>query len=154
LRPTVIDLNILLHVLLGITRIQTALAKEFGWTGPVFAKMEISGVWRTIPFVDTSYVLDEYEKHGLPLGLRDKISIRTGTDQGSFIELDGLQDDDIEKHRILMATKLFVIIALALGIPPIADPDGDGSDFSDSVADFLKAGERALEAQKKRTQRG
>ncbi|MBY5816592.1 ATP-binding protein [Rhizobium leguminosarum] len=154
LRPTVIDLNILLHVLLGIARIQTALAKEFGWTGPVFAKMEISGVWRTIPFVDTSYVLDEYEKHGLPLGLRDKISIRTGTDQGSFIELDGLQDDDIEKHRILMATKLFVIIALALGIPPIADPDGDGSDFSDSVADFLKAGERALEAQKKRTQRG
>lgn len=154
LRPTVIDLNILLHVLLGLARIQTALAKEFGWTGPVFAKMEISGVWRAIPFFDTSSVLNEYEKHGLPLGLRDKIAIRAGTDQGSFIELDGLQDDDLEKHRILMATKLFVVIALALGIPPIVDPDGDGSDLSNSVGDFLKAGQRALEAQKKRAQRG
>lgn len=154
LRPTVIDLNILLHVLLGIARIQTTLAKEFGWTGPVFAKMEISGAWRTIPFFDTSFVLNEYEKHGLPLSLRDKITIRAGTDQDSFIELDGLQDDDLEKHRILTATKLFVIIALALGIPPSADLDGDGTDFSSSVGDFLKAGERALEAQKKRALRG
>lgn len=152
-RPTVIDLNILLHVLLGIARVQTALAKEFGWTGPVFAKMEISGVWRTIPFFDTSYVLNEYEKHGLPLGLRDKITIHSGSDQGSFIELDGLADDDVEKHRILMATRLFVIIALALGIPPSADPDGDGSDFSASVGDFLNAGLRALEVQRKRTRR-
>lgn len=151
-RPTVIDLNILLHVLLGVARIQTALAKEFGWSGPIFAKMEISGVWRTIPFFDTPYVLNEYEKHGLPLSLRDKITLWAGTDQGSFIELDGLQDDDLERCRILMATKLFVFIAIALGIPPSAGPDDDGSDFSNSVGDFLQAGERALKAQKTRAQ--
>lgn len=152
-RPTVIDLNILLYVLLGVARIQTALAKEFGWSGPVFAKIEISGVWRTIPFFDTSYVLNEYEKHGLPLSLRDKITIRSGTDRGSYIELDGLQDDDLESHRILMATKLFVFIAIALGIPPSIDPDDDGEAFSKSIGDFLNAGLRALEAQKKRAHR-
>lgn len=151
--PTVIDLNLLLHVLLGLARIQTALAKEFGWSGPVFAKMEISGVWRTIPFFDTPYVLNEYEKHGIPLVLRDKITLHSGSDQGSFMELDGLEGGDFEQHRILMATRLFVIIAIVLGIPPAADPDGDGSDFSSSIVDFLKAGERALEAQKNRTQR-
>ncbi|MEN2978704.1 ATP-binding protein [Tistrella bauzanensis] len=150
-RPTLIDLNILLHVLLGIASIQAALAKEFGWTGSVFAKVEISGVWRTIPFFDTSHVLNEYEQHGLPLSLRDKITIHAGTDQGSFIELDGLQDDD---RGILMATKLFVIIAFALGVSPGADPDDDGSESSNSVGDLLKAGERALDVQKKRAQRG
>ncbi|MCF1474117.1 ATP-binding protein [Agrobacterium vitis] len=151
LRPTVIDLNLLLHVLLGLARIQTILATEFGWNESIFAKVEISGAWRTIPFFDTPYVLNEYEKHGLPLSLRDKITIYGGSDQSSFIELDGLQDEDLDKHRILMATKLFVIIALSLGIPPCADPDGTGPDFIDSVGDFLKAGVRAYEAQKKRT---
>jgi len=152
-RPTVIDLNLLLHVLLGLARIQAALAKEFGWTGPIFAKMEISGVWRTIPFFDTHHVLNEYEKHGLPLVLQDRVTIYSGSDKGSFVELSGLQDDDIEKHRILMATELFVHIAHALGFHPAADQDDDGVDFSSSVGDFLNAGLRALDVQKNRTQR-
>lgn len=152
-RPTVIDLNLLLHVLLGLARIQTALAKEFGWTGPFFAKMEISGVWRTISFFDTPYVLNEYEKHGLPLILRDKITLHSGSDQGSFIELSGLTDDDVETHRIIMATKLFVLVALALGIPPASDQEDDGIEFSSSVGDFLNAGLRALDVQKNRTRR-
>lgn len=152
-RPTVIDLNILLHVLLGIARIQTALVKEFGWTAPVFAKMEISGIWRTIPFFDTLYALNEYEKHGLPLGLRDKITINPGRDQNSFIQLDGLDNDDLESHRIVMATKLFVIIALALGIPPHTGSEEDEETFSNSVGGFLEAGMRAIEVQKMRTTR-
>jgi hypothetical protein len=151
--PSVIDLNLLLHVLLGLARIQTTLAKEFGWTGPIFAKLEISGVWRTIPFFDTRYVLNEYEKHGIPLALRDKVILRSGSDQGSFIELSGLQDEDVEKHRIFMATHLFVIIAVALGISPAAEQEDDGLDFSSSIGDFLNAGLRALEVQKNRTQR-
>ncbi len=154
LRPTIIDLNVLLFVLLGIARIQTVLTKEFGWTAPVFAKMEISGIWRTIPFVDTSYLLNEYEKHGIPLGLRDKITIHAGTDQGSFIELNGLQDDDLETHRISLATKLFINIALALGIPLGTDPNGNHSDSSNWTFDLFEAGSRALTVQKKRRRQG
>jgi len=62
--PTVIDLNNLLHVLLGVARTQVALAKEFSWDGFVFAKIQISGVLRTIPFFDAPRVLDEYEQQG------------------------------------------------------------------------------------------
>lgn len=153
-RPTVIDLNILLQVLLGIARIQTSLARDFGWAGPVYAKMEVSGIWRTIPFVDTAFALNEYEKHGLPLMLQDKINIHAGSHQGSFIELDRLENEDFENHRILLATKIFVILALALGISPSAVVDDEGADFGSYVRDFLRAGDRARDVQKKRARRG
>lgn len=151
-RPTIIDLNILLQVLMGITRIQTNLAREFGWDGPVYAKMEISGVWRTIPFFDTPHVLDEYEKHGMALSLHDKVIVHRGEDRWSFIELAGQRtDQEDESHRIMMAVWLFIAIATALGVSVGIDPEGDGSDAGDSIMNFLNAGQRALEVQKHRS---
>lgn len=151
--PTIIDLNILLHVLLGITRIQVALAKEFGWTGPVSAKIEISGIWRTIPFFDSTLVLDEYEKHGITLSLQDKSLLYRGDDKESFIELSApTTDNKLAEHRIMMAVWLFLPIAVALGVPVGFDPDGDGSDISESIMKCLEAGVRAMEVQKNRSE--
>ncbi|MBZ9996587.1 helix-turn-helix domain-containing protein [Mesorhizobium sp. BH1-1-4] len=150
--PTVVDLNLLLHALLGLTRIQVALAKEFGWKDSIFAKIEISGVWRTIPFFDAPHVLDEYERHGIALGQRNKVLLHPGKEQGSFIELSGPEDnDDSERDRVIMATSLFVNIAIAMGVPLGIDPDGDGSDVKDSIGDFLNAGVRTIEVQKNRS---
>ncbi|MBD9573020.1 hypothetical protein ACI2KT_25455 [Ensifer adhaerens] len=146
--PTIIDLNILLHVLLGIARIQVALAKEFSWNGPVYLKMEISGIWRTIPFFDTSKVLDEYEKHGMALGLGEKVAIHSGREQSSFIEITRPDDNDDEGQRVLVALRLFIPIAIALGIPV---PEDEHSDWGDYIGDFLRAGLRALEVQKNRS---
>ncbi|SEH31054.1 ATP-binding protein [Rhizobium sp. NFR12] len=151
LLPTIIDLNILLHVLLGVTRIQTQLAKEFGWTGPIYAKMEIAGVWRTVPFFDAPHVLDEYEKHGIALGLNDKVVLHRGIGQESFVELPGPNSDgNDDGHRVMMAIRLFLPIAMALGVSTGIDPDGDGTDAADSISSFLHAGGRAIEVQKNR----
>lgn len=151
-RPTIVDLNILLHVLLGITRIQVALAKEFAWRDPIFVKIEISGVWRTIPFFDAPHVLDEYEQHGIVLNQRNKVLLHPGKEHGSFIELPCLEKNDgSESDRVMMATRLFIVIAIAMGVPFGIDPDGDGSDVSRSIGDFLDAGLRAFEVQKRRS---
>lgn len=152
-QPTIIDLNILLHVLLGITRIKTQLAKEYGWANSIYAKMEISGVWRTVPFFDAPHVLDEYEKHGIALGLSNKVVLHRGKGQESFIELPGADvDGDDEGHRVMMAIRLFLPIAIALGVSTGIDPDSDGNDVGDSIGSFLSAGLRAIEVQKNRTQ--
>jgi hypothetical protein len=149
--PTVIDLNILLHVFLGIARIQVTLAKEFSWNGSVFVKMKICGVWRTIPFFDAPHVLDEYERHGVALCLKNNITIHLGKEQSSFIELPGPKDrDDAEAYYMQMGVNLFIIIAIALGVSLGIDPDGDGSN-SDRFGDFFPAGLRAVEVQKHRS---
>ncbi|WP_395517748.1 AlbA family DNA-binding domain-containing protein [Pseudorhizobium flavum] len=150
-RPNIIDLNMLLYVLLGLARTHAALAEEFSWRGPVYAKIEITGVWRTIPFFDAPHVLDEYERHGMPLGLRDRIVLYSGEEQENYIELPGPDEDtDAEQFRLLTAYRLFVAIAVALGVPTGIDEEGDGSDFPGSLSSFLDAGRRALEVQKSR----
>lgn len=151
LQPTVIDLNIILHVLLGVARIQVALAKEFGWTGSIYAKIEISGVWRTVPFFDTPHVLDEYDIHGIALGQNDKVILHPGKGQRSFIELNGVNaNSDESNQRIMMAIQLFLNIARALGVSALKNPDGDGTDAPDSILSFMEAGLRAIEVQKNR----
>jgi hypothetical protein len=150
--PRVIDLNILFQVLLGFARTQVALAEAFGWKGPIFAKLQISGIWRTIPFIDAKHVLDEYEQHGMPLSLQDEVTIHKGKSQNSFLELPAQESEDKENYRVMMAVRLLISIAAALGIPMGIDPDGDGSDVETSVADFLSAGTRALQVQKHRAE--
>lgn len=147
--PNIIDLKILFNVLLGVSRIYVALRKEFEWNHSVFAKMEISGVWRTIPFFDTNHVLNQYEQHGIALSLRDKIVIHHGRDHESYIEIPTNNDDD-EGRRVMMAVRLFLPITIALGVSFDIEPDGDGSDISESITKFLEAGLRAIEAQKNR----
>lgn len=152
-KPTIIDLNILLHIVFGIIHIQAALAKAFSWSGPIFAKVQISGLWRTIPFLDTPRVLSEYEKHGLTMILNDKITIHPGKEQNSFIELPPpTENNENNEHQVLMAASLFLTIAAGLGVSPDFDPDDDGSDIADTFSEFLNAGLRAIEVQKKRSQ--
>lgn len=152
--PTVIDLNLLLHVLLGLTHIQSKLAKEFDWHGSIFAKIELSGIWRTIPFFDTENVIEEYEKHGIALSLRDKLTIYPGDGRDSYLELYGREDaTDDESFADVMAIILFNTIASALGVSLGTDPDGDGTDTGDAIGKFLAAGRRAIHVQTKRSKR-
>lgn len=150
--PAVIDLNILFHLLLGISRTHIALADAFGWKGPIFAKLQISGIWRTIPFIDAKHALDEYEKHGMPLSLQDNVTIQKGKSQKSFLKLPPKENQEEESHRVMMAVRLLVAIAAALGIPMGIDPDGDGSDAETAALEFLNAGMRASEVQKHRAE--
>jgi Putative DNA-binding domain len=151
--PTVIDLNLLFHVFLGVTHIQKTFMKRAGWNGDIYAKMKLTGVWRTIPFIDASHVLEYYETHGVPLCLDEAVLIYRGSSMESFVRLLPKEEMDDEAHRIAMALNLFWHVAGSLGIPLGINPDGDGSDIGPSIRAFLEAGQRAIEVQRNRNQR-
>jgi len=148
--PTIIDLNLLLIVLLGIGQKHVALAQEFGWRGSLSAKVKISGIWRTIPFFDAAHVLDDFAHHGIPLALKDTITINAGASAGSYIELPAPQDEDTEAHRVMTAIRLFIYVAKSLGVALGANPEDEDFDFGSPVSSFLEAGQRTLEVQKRR----
>ena len=146
--PTVIALNILLLLLFALGRKQVALAEAFGWTGPVFAKVHLHGVWRTVPFFDAPHVLDEFEQHGIALTLRDEITLHRGKAPASYIELAAAKGNDIDAFAL--GTALFLHIAAALGISSKLGIEDDESQLTDGMLDLMEAGNRALEAQKLR----
>lgn len=150
--PTVIDLNILLLLLFALGRKQVALAEAFGWTGPVFAKVQLHGVWRTMPFLDAPHVLDEFEQHGIALTLRDEIRLHRGKEQSSYIELAPATGNEIDPFTL--GTMLFLHIAAALGVSSKLGIEDDDSRLTDGMLDLMEAGNRALEAQKLRIAKG
>lgn len=147
--PTIVDLNMLTQALLAISLSLTRLLEAYGWRGPLAAKLHISGVWRTIPFLDVDYVLNEYEAHGMPLSLSDQLWARHGSDAASFLKVSGLGEKGEESY-VMTAIALFIPLAFALGIPLGADPDADDQGLPDAVEALIMAGHRAREVQLKR----
>jgi len=152
--PAVIDLNIFLVVLIGLARKHAALAKEFGWAGTMLAKVRVSGVWRTVPFFDAPHVLDEYERHGIPLSLADNATIYQGKRRNSFFEIPSDSSDEMTQFpNLLMAIHLFAKVAVGLGVSITSEGDGPESDLSTAISAFVMAGQRAITAQKHRSRR-
>ncbi len=150
--PTIIDLNLLTQALLALSLTLTRLLKAYGWNGDLAAKIQICGVWRTVPFIDAKYVLDEYEAHGMPLSLNDEHWIHKGKTARSFQRIADIDYD--ENGYVAIAMGLFVPIAIALGIPLEADIDAGARDDTTSAGEvFIDVGNRAREVQTARLQR-
>lgn len=145
----IIDLNLLLYVIIGAFRINNSLCAIAGWKEPLFAKVRMSGVWRTCPFLDVPHTLDCIEEHGLPMCLDDEVFVSPGTDPWSFIEIPPYLDTEGDARVYLEAFRLFVPIAEAFGIPGWHSKEGLG-DETGFMADLLAAGNRAIEAQRMR----
>lgn len=154
--PTVIDLNIVLLALFAFGRKQRALAKEFGWTGPIMAKVQLNGLWRTIPFLDAEEVLDDFEEHGIPLNLRDEILLYRGKERSTYIELPApIHNADEVLPYLPFGVTLFLHIAQALGVSGSQSLEGnDNTTFAETIVKLLGAGDRALAVQKMRNANG
>lgn len=149
--PDVIDLNFILIVLVGLARKHAALASEFGWDGPMLAKIRISGVWRTVPFFDERHVLDEYEEHGIALCLTEEIATPPGKGRSSYFELPlDLSPEPNTFPNFLMALHIFRRVASALGAAVVVGAREDPDSFSKPIVDFMMAGQRAIAAQRGR----
>ena len=147
-RASLVDLNFLFYLLLGVTKIQFRLCKEANWTGNWFVKARLQNVWRTTPFLDISEALDRYEKYGTPMCLENDVTVPPGYDPETFSEIPSFNAVENEEVRCAcQAQFIFGIIANAFGIPPNLIPYKDSSDRT-LYGELCSAGNRAIEAQK------
>lgn len=149
----VIDLNYLFIVLTAVIETQRRLCAQANWMHGLFAKSRILNAWRITPFVDVSVVLDLFEKNGLPMCLDSSITTPSGHDPGSYLKIPEYTDLDGEEIQILaQALTLFAPIARAFGIPEWIDDDSTAESIPYYV-ELQKAGHRAIEVQRRRTER-
>ena len=149
---TILDLNFLFSLLIGVVRIQQRFCDTVGWKGPWFVKGKLLNVWRTSPFLDVGVVLDQFRAHGVPMCLNKKVTILPGSDPESFFEINAFDDYDNPELRISMkALGIFKLIAQAFGLPGWLqiNREEDGEFY----IKLTEASQRAKEAQERRNKR-
>ena len=147
----VIDLNFLFMVLLGVVNIQEKLADLAGWKDSCWFSAQLVNVAGTVPFLDVSGIIDEFEKNSVPVGFRNKIEIFPGHRPASFIEIERGKDGLTDELRILFkAINMFMYIVKALGLPEWLIGDGKGDDAGNYYIALHEAGMRARKVQENR----
>ncbi len=151
--PRVVDLNPLLNILLGIVEVQNRLMTKANWPYSYFFKARLLNVRRTVAFLDIPSVLDDFEKHGIPICLKKNVIIPPGTDPTTFVEVNHFEhvDDEIAKITF-QGLSIFEFLAGAYGLPIWSDKykDGSGDRY---LEELINAGRRAADfryAQKER----
>lgn len=141
----ILDLNGLLHILIGVLGAYTKLATLAGWNGNMYAKAKLLNVARSIPFIDSDSVLSIYREHGVPYILRDMHTINGGTDPETFFIVGNAISDDSE-NSAMNVNKICEPILKGLGVPGIED-FGTVEAAQRYYQELLEAGERALKSQ-------
>jgi hypothetical protein len=151
--PRIVDLNKLFNVLIGVLGKQQRLLSKAGWDKSYYVKARLLNVRRIVPFVDTSFVIEEFTKNGIPVCLGNKITMPMGTDPWSFRETFELDDNTHQALPIIArALLIFEDIAHALGFSPMAKSDFKAENRN-VYSDLTDAGERAMFAQNLRIDR-
>lgn len=114
----VIDLNILFHVVMGVIQSHRSLLQKAGWPCEFSIKIKVLNAWRTIPFLDTNFFIENIEKNGLPLSLTENSTNPPGSAPDTFINIDDISSAEPEQVAVsVQALRVFAPIAEAFGIP-------------------------------------
>lgn len=123
-RPRIIDLNALFNSIVGLVETQRRILDAAGWTHGFHMKARLINVWRTVPFLDIPFVLDQFEEHGVPMCFDRKATMPVGTTPRSFFPVPTLDDPSEERISILVQSlSIFAFIARAFGVPDFVDID-------------------------------
>jgi Putative DNA-binding domain len=152
-RINILDLNTLFITLNELSRIYVDLINEENLVGPIYVKIQISGILRTIPFFDTADAVEGSAKNGIPFALQDKVSIFEGRDRESFIEMPIFGANPALRH-IWLTMSLFASIASALGVAHGLDTGRGVEAVAKAFDEFFEAGERALVVLQRRKWQG
>ncbi|MDI6029080.1 ATP-binding protein [Corticibacterium sp. UT-5YL-CI-8] len=149
----ILDLNILFYTLMGVARTAIALLKKAELNSPLYLKMKLTGVWRTIPFVDSEHFMSVFRDNGIPLILRDELLIFDGKHIESFLEWSFDPEMGVIENMGSLATQLFIPIARELGVPFPLKAEDTLITSSSLMKQIFKAGDNALEVQNARKRR-
>ena len=140
--PRVVDLNLLLHALLAVASKYRRLLALVSDDPAFYCKVRLLNCWRTIPFMDVAQVLDQFEKHGMPLVMESELTAPVGYHPDSFAQLVPPPSKEKFDTSVIQGFMIFFRVAVALGLPilPNENSEDDGAQLYE---DYLDAGNRA-----------
>lgn len=156
-QPRIADLNFLLGLLVGIASKYRRLLALVDGGGRFYFKARILNTWRSLPFVDVGEILDEYERHGLPIAIDRSVTFPIGDGPESFRLVDEIEveagEPGEDRNGVVQALDIFAGIALALGVPVLRE-GGEGTDTSlVGSSEWAAVGARAMDVQRNRNRR-
>lgn len=154
-RPKVVDLNFIFASLIGVMHIYSLLGREAGFSGPLFIKAELIGLWRTSPFLDAPSVIAHQAEHGVPMCLKEQQFVPPGTQPDTFVEIpELLQFERADERKLWRAILAFDAIAHAFGIETGSETAGKPDKESTMIhQELFSAATRAMTAQDRRNER-
>ena len=153
-----IDLNFLFASLNGAMHIQSLLDQEASRSGSIFAKAELTNVWRHRPFLDVEKIVEDQYEHGVPVSLHDRLLAPHGDEPEDFRVVPSFEHlEDRRMRKFFQAMTIFEPIAASLGIETgleeLASSEAESDDTGHIYADLIDAANRASIAQDLRNER-
>lgn len=156
-QPRIADLNFMMSALIGVVSKYRHLLRLAGAEGEFYCKARALNVWRVLPFIDIKAILEEFQKHGLPISIDSTLTVPTGVEPESFLRID---EPVIEANSYseqitssVQAGVIFAGISMAFGILIFIKGESENEDLMISYDELRATADRAMIVQQNRNQR-
>ena len=117
----VVDLNPLLNVLIAMTNQYRALLNLVTSNAEYHFKARILQAWRKVVFLDVPQVIESFSRYGVPMLMRDEVTIPPGVDPDTFALVGTARNDDTETTHafadgVSQAISIFLRVFSAFGV--------------------------------------
>ena len=140
--PRVVDLNIVFQTILAVASKYRRLLALVSDDLAFYCKVRLLNCWRIIPYMDVTQVLQQYEKHGIPMVMESELTAPVGHHPDSFAYIASPASNDKLKAIMLQGMMIFAQVAVALGLP-ILPNENSGNEGVQLYKDYFDAGTRA-----------
>lgn len=147
--PRVVDLNLVFQALIAVASTYKRLLALVSDDRAFYCKVRLLNCWRIIPFVDVAQVLDQYEKHGIPMVMESKLTAPVGYHPDSFAYIAPPDSYDKLDAIVFQGMRMFDQVAEALGLPIPLNENSEDENAS-LYEDYVYAGDRARHLKKNR----
>lgn len=145
----IVDLNYIYLIFEGVAFIQERLCELLKYQGSYLYKIKLLNSWRTVPYIDTSEVIEEIDTAGLSMCLDSVASTPYGTGPDRYNEIDRCDYGSFDR-LVIQSTIMFTAIQRLYGLH---HPHNNGEPY-ERIAKYYNelsyAGARSLIVQKNR----
>ena len=143
----VVDLNVLLYALIGVTRQYRAVLRLAGVVPEFYFKAQVLHCWRKVAFIDAVQILKRFADFGIPTMMSNRINTPPGDTPESFILLRNEESQESGADRrdtgvTSQALTMFLETVRAFGITGILPKKGEPDDGA--MMEIAAAGGRAM----------
>ena len=140
--PRVVDLNLVLQVLVAVASTYRRLLALVSDDRAFHCKVRLLNCWRIIPFMDVAQVLEQYEKHGIPMVMESELTAPVGYHPDSFAYIAPPASNDKFDASVFQGIMMFFRVAEALGLPILLNENSEDEN-AQLCLDYFYAGNRA-----------